>query len=515
MASWSKEFFDLPSPAPGEAAKGADPVALRAAAKRYRVPLMERGSGESAGLILVVDDDPDLVALVSRWLAADGFEVEEVSTAEDALVSLASLTPDGICLDLNLPGMSGLDALKRIRTTHQKLPVVMLTADREVDSVVKAIQLGAYDYIPKPLDRTKLITTMRNAVERHRMALRLARLEREAEGRGYGSIVGRSAPMKEFFRQLDRVATSDITVLVHGESGTGKELVARAIHDASGRRAGPMVSFNCAAIAENLAESELFGHEKGAFTGAVSQRKGAFEQADGGTIFLDEVAELSLPLQAKLLRVLQERSFRRVGGNTDIRSDFRLVAASHRDLAGEVARGHFREDLYFRLAVFELEVPPLRARGEDVILLAEMFMQSSTTPVTLAREARDALLAWRWPGNVRELQNAVQRAMVVCSNGVIHLADLPRRVQGIAEPIAAPIEPPPPSAPRPAPSAPTAAAASADPAVVPGDGSLRGMEKTMLEQAHKRTGGNVTEVVRQLGIGRTTVYRKLKKYGLR
>ena len=480
---------------------------------------MQSVARESSGVVMVVEDDPDQLALVSRWLSSEGFDVEEFRDAETALATLSTVLPEVVCLDVNLPGLGGLEALARMRAHNPRLPVVMLTVDREVNSVVTAIQAGAYDYLPKPLDRTKLVTTIRNAVERYQMALRLTHLEREAEGKGYGALLGRSPLMQELFRQLDCIAPSDVTVLVHGESGSGKELVARALHEASGRRRGRLVGFNCAAVPESLEESELFGHEKGAFTGAVAQRKGCFEEANGGTLFLDEVAELSPTLQAKLLRVLQERTFRRVGGSTDIRSDFRVVAASHRDLAAEVTKGRFREDLFFRLAVFELEVPPLRARGDDALVLAERFLADAARPLTLSPEARQVLVAYRWPGNVRELQNAIQRAAVVCTGDVVRVQDLPRRVQGLAEPEARPgptASARAAEAPNVAPNvAPDGAPAEAEDPRPPGDGSLRSMERAMLEQALLRTGGNVAEVVRQLGIGRTTVYRKLKKYGLR
>ncbi|MEM1414654.1 MAG: sigma-54 dependent transcriptional regulator [Myxococcota bacterium] len=455
----------------------------------------------SEGLVLLVEDEADIRALTTRWLEGQAFDVEPVASAEEAFEALAHVLPDVVCLDLGLPGMSGMEALERLRRTHPRIPVVILTADREVDSVVGAMQAGAYEYLAKPLDKTKLLTVVGNASEKHRLELRVARLEREVTpADGYGAMIGRSRVMKSVFREIDRVAASDVTVLIRGESGTGKELVAQALHDEGGRAKGPFVAINCAAIPENLQESELFGHERGAFTGALQRRRGRFEQAHGGTLFLDEVAELSPALQAKLLRVLQQRSFHRVGGSEEIHVDFRLVAASHRSLADEVASGRFREDLFFRLAVFELDLPPLRERGDDVFLIAQHLltrMELDSLP-SLSDAVRGVFRGYGWPGNVRELENALRRAAVVCREGVIQPDDLPRRILEDAGPEA----PPPPSAAEPAPAAERPM-------------SMDELEKRALVDALERADGNVAEVVRQLGIGRTTVYRKLKKYGLR
>ncbi|HJL26731.1 MAG TPA: sigma-54 dependent transcriptional regulator, partial [Polyangiaceae bacterium LLY-WYZ-15_(1-7)] len=390
---------------------------------------------DTDGVVILVEDDPDLRLLTTRWLEKAGWDVEPVESGEALFDVLPTTIPDCVCLDLGLPGMSGMETLHRLRRTHPRLPVVILTADREVDTVVEAMQGGAYDYLPKPLDRTRLETVVRNAVERHGMALKIAGLEQASTTTDeYAGMLGRSPVMRALFRQVDRVASSEVTVLLRGESGAGKELVARAIHDQGPRARGPFVALNCAAVAETLQEAELFGHEKGAFTGADRRRAGRFEQADGGTLFLDEVAELSASLQAKLLRVLQERSFHRIGGAEEIRVDIRIVAASHRDLASEVAAGRFREDLFFRLAVFEMDVPPLRARGDDVLLLARRFLaQHGGEPPPRLDDAVVALFRrHRWPGNVRELENAVQRALVVCRDGLVRLEDLPPRIREAA-----------------------------------------------------------------------------------
>ena len=324
--------------------------------------------------------------------------------------------------------------LEKLRAHQPLLPVVILTADSTANSAVAAMQLGAYDYLVKPIDRTKLLTTIKNAVERYQMALRVAQLERETSVQPFPGLIGNSPVLREMLRQVTRVAASDITVLVHGESGTGKELVAKAIHSFSGRSRGSFVPLNCAAIPEALQESELFGHEKGAFTGASNRRLGRFEQADQGTLFLDEVAELSLALQVKLLRVLQERSFNRLGSSIEIRSDFRLVAASHKNLSEEVKAGRFREDLFFRLAVFELDVPPLRERRGDITMIAHHFLNEFTQSAEsglkrLSPSAAQLLERYDWPGNVRELQNYMHRASVTSSTETVEVNDLPARVR--------------------------------------------------------------------------------------
>ncbi len=460
-------------------------------------------------LVMVVDDDPSQRVLVERWLQRAGYEVETFADGESCIAGLARFLPSAICLDLHMPGLGGMETLSRIKSTHPRLPVIILTVDDDVETVVAATKHGAYDYLVKPISQAKLLTEIRNAVEAGRMAVRLAQLEREVEGHGYPGIVGDAPPMRVLYRHIDRVAASDITVLIYGESGAGKELVAGAIHHASGRRDGPFVALSCAAIPETLQESELFGHERGAFTGATQRRMGKVEQADGGTLFLDEVAELSASLQAKLLRVLQEGSFQRLGSNQELSSDFRLLAATHRDLAREVEAGRFREDLFFRIAVFELRVPPLRERREDIPLLVEKLVREASGGAGDARvspEAMEVLQAAPWPGNVRELQNALQHAVVVATGNVIRPEDLPSRVRASeagAEPM---------TGMQVAAGAGQAAEAAVEQTpVVP----LEELERRAIHHAMEALDGNLAEVARRLGIGRTTLYRKLDKYGLR
>lgn len=478
---------------------------------------------EDQGRVLIIDDDENFCVLAERILQNAGYAVAICHDGESGLHCLNQMIPDVVCLDLGLPDMRGVDVLERIRATHSLLTVIVLTADNAVDSVVSVMRRGAWDYLTKPIDRARLLTIVRNAVDHSRMSVKLLQLQREVKGNGYPGIIGNSPPMKALFRQLDRVATSDITVLIHGESGTGKELVARAIHDHSGRKAGAFVALNCAAVPENLQESELFGHERGAFTGATTRRSGRFELADGGTLFLDEVAEMSPSTQAKLLRVLQERRFQRLGSSQDVASDFRLIAATHRDLHSAVRAGRFREDLYFRIAVFELELPALRERREDIVPLAESFLRRMQRPdapsLSLSSAANHVLRNYDWPGNVRELQNAIERAVVLSSDGEIRQCDLPARLsRGIGESSSQPPR-------QPSPSGVSGEAASApydagntppctNPSSRESPGNLEDMERRAIEGALRETRGSVSDAVRILGIGRSTLYRKIKQYKL-
>ena len=466
-------------------------------------------------VVFVVDDDQDLCRLVGRWLDRAGHKVCDFESGEACLQGLSAHFASTICLDLTMPGMGGLETLERIKALHPRMPVIVLTADDSVESVVAAMKLGAYDYLVKPLDKTKLLTTVGNALEKCRLAMRVAQLEREAVGHDYLGIVGASEPMRALFHNMDRVAASDITALIQGETGVGKELVARAIHSESGRRNGPFVAVNFAAIPETLVESEFFGHEKGSFTGATQRRRGKFEEANRGTLFLDEIAEISLPVQAKLLRVLQERKFERLGGSGLIASDFRLLAASNSDLAEEVRAGRFREDLYFRISVFDLDVPTLRDRGEDVLLLARRFIREfnpncQELKLCLSDEAAELLCNYNWPGNVRELQNVIQRALVVRDGQEIRTADLPNRLRVAAgSSLASPER-------RTRVGTQQPEMASLPPArdLNSGPASLAEVERMTLEAALRRSRGNISQVMRELKVSRTRLYRMLKKFKL-
>jgi len=480
--------------------------------------------GQTTPRVLVVDDDDATARLVGRWLELTGAQCSFAINGEAALDQLRREAFDVVCLDLGLPGIDGMAVLRSMRNTHASVPVIILTADDTVSSAVEATRLGAFDYLKKPVDKNKLGTAVRNAFEHAQMTRKLARLEDHGDDAPmHFGIVGQSDTMRDVFRKIDRVAPSEVTVAIQGESGAGKELVAQALHRASDRRNGPFVALNCAAIPESLQESELFGHEKGSFTGAHAQRTGRFEEANHGTLFLDEVAELSLPLQAKLLRVLQERCFTRVGGNQLVQSDFRLVTATHKKLSDEVKAGRFREDLYYRIAVFDLRVPPLRERKEDIALLAHRFLGQVSPAhngkrMSISKEALELMTAYSWPGNVRELMNAVQHAAVVARDDTIQPPDLPARVIEMTQPT--PV--------LSVPSGPAPSGLQPPPPVIPMDRrsakpqeptlptlNLKDLERIAIEQALAKHPRNVSAAIRELGLGRTTMYRKLKQYGLR
>jgi DNA-binding NtrC family response regulator len=383
--------------------------------------------------VLVVDDEAGVRESL-RMLLHGECEVAVADSADAALARIGEARPDLILLDLVMPGRSGLELLEELRQRGEPPPVIVLTATKTVTTAVEAMKLGAADYVTKPFEVDALRIKIRNHLQHRALEERVAELTEELEERSrLGALIGRSEAMRRVFRTIERVARSRANVLISGESGTGKELVARAIHELGPNAAGPFVAINCAAIPEPLMESELFGHERGSFTDATERRIGKFEQASGGTLFLDEIAELPTGVQAKLLRALQERSIERVGGRDAIAVDARFVAATNRDLIREVAAGRFREDLFYRIHVVPLELPPLRERREDVRLLAEAFLARSTgesggPPRRLAREALAALERHAWPGNVRELQNAIERAVALCDGTTIGLEDLPEVV---------------------------------------------------------------------------------------
>lgn len=486
-------------------------------------------------VVTLVDDDQDLRALIAGWLSEAGMRSVEFPDAESFLDSLDTTVSGIVCLDLGLPGMSGRQALEAVRRQHPGVPVLMLTADASTQSVVDAIHGGACDYLTKPVDRDRLLSSIQRAL-RSSEERQQAQIHDSVEEVSYAGVIGGSPRMRELFRQVDRVASRDISVLIRGESGTGKELIARAIHENSRRAGGPFVAINCAAIPESLQDSELFGHERGSFTGAHKTRAGCFERADGGTLFLDEVAELSLAVQAKLLRVLQERRFDRVGGIRTLESDFRLITATHRRLRDMIEANRFREDLYFRIVVFEIELPPLRMRDGDLRLLVPRLLEDVSAsleagPLRLSPRAMDALERYSFPGNVRELENILQSAGVLATGEEIDVHDLPVRVRGgTPVPGGAPSLSVAPADWGPAASSVPQAPSTRAPQTLAEQPMHRGSEPQAIEDlpltladlerwAVKRTlrdkDGRLTETARALGIGRTTLYRKLEKYGLR
>jgi two-component system NtrC family response regulator len=382
--------------------------------------------------ILIVDDEKNYLLVLKELLSEEGYEILTAQSAAEALTIFQESELDLVITDMKMPGMSGMELLSILKEKDLNLPVIMMTAFGTVEKAVEAMKKGAYDYILKPFDNETLKKTVIKALAMGRVIKENRLLSQELKEKfGPTNLVGTSFPMRQVRDLIAKVAGTKATVLISGESGTGKELVARAIHFSSPRKDKPLISVNCSALTETLLESELFGHEKGSFTGAVAQRKGRFEAADGGTLFLDEVGEMAPSVQVTLLRVLQNREFERVGGNKTIKVDVRVLAASNKDLTVEISKGHFREDLFYRLNVVHIEVPPLRERKEDIPLLIRYFLEGFSREMnkkevpTLAPEALGALLAYDWPGNIRELENMLERTIILSPGPNIHLEDLP------------------------------------------------------------------------------------------
>ncbi len=386
---------------------------------------------ESKGRILVVDDEVNARAALVELLRDEGYVLEAAADAFKALGKVADFAPDLVLTDLKMPGMDGLALLARLRENDPDLPVVVMTAFGEVETAVRAMQSGARDYLAKPVNVGELSLVVSRELEQRRIRQEAGLLRaRLSEKYSFENIIGNAAPMQEVFKTVAQIASSRASVLVTGESGTGKELIAAAIHERSPRAKGPFVKLHCAALAESLLESELFGHERGSFTGALTRRDGRFFQANHGTLFLDEIGEISAAIQVKLLRFLQEREFERVGGNETIAVDVRVIAATNRNLKSMLAEGKFREDLYYRLNVINLEMPALRDRPSDVPLLASHFLrkyaaENSKDLRGFTAEALESLTAYSWPGNVRELENLIERAVVLAQSAEITVADLP------------------------------------------------------------------------------------------
>ena len=399
------------------------------------------GEGKTKARLLVVDDEPSARSGMEKLLQQEGYIVDVAADGPSALSIAADNPPDVVITDLKMPKMDGVALLAKLREQDRDLPVIMVTAFGDVGSAVNAMRAGAADYLTKPVDFDALALAIERALERRELraeADELRRQLREREGDGLGGLIGASPAMQKVYRTARQVAGARATVLITGESGTGKGELARAIHQKGPRMSAPFVALHCAALVESLLESELFGHERGAFTGAEKRRIGRFEQAHGGTLFLDEVGEIPPSTQVKLLRVLQERTFERVGGNEPIQVDVRLIAATNRDLAADVQEGRFREDLYYRLNVVHIDMPPLRVRDNDVLLLANHFLRRFSADNRRKIEgfsdrARAKLLAHRWPGNVRELENAIERAVVLCEGNRIEEEHLPIEVAPVAK----------------------------------------------------------------------------------
>ena len=447
--------------------------------------------------VLLVEDEIAQRQLIAEILGREGHEIREVGTVDEALQSISDVVPDLILCDWRMPGRDGGDLLDDVRRRALGCAFIVMTAYGSIAHAVDAIRRGADDYLGKPFEREALLL----AVQR---VLRTRRLEREnrelreavREGDGFGELIGRSQPMRALYRTIEKVGATDATVLVVGESGTGKELVARNLHRASRRADRSFVAVNCAAIPDTLIESELFGHEKGSFTGAHRRREGRFEEADGGTLFLDEIASMPLPLQATLLRVLQERRFTRVGGSGEVESDVRVIAASNRDLPALVNEGTFREDLFYRLNVISIELPPLRDRMEDVPLLAANFLDQASARHgaeirSLSPEVLRILMEHGWPGNVRELANAVERLVLLAEDGRPSIEDLPAELRR------------------------SAAGKYGCPFSLPADGLIwEQVERGLIAQALKRSRGNRAAAARLLGLSYKAFLYRLEKFGM-
>jgi two-component system NtrC family response regulator len=444
--------------------------------------------------ILLVDDDESLLRVTEKQLTDAGYEVTAAPGGRAALEAFSPEEVDLVVTDVQMPGMDGLALLREVKRLDSDASVLVITAYGTVESAVEAMKAGAFDFLEKPFRREVLLLGVERALRYRRLEAENARLRRElSEKYSAERFVGESPAMKDVFRTLSRVATSDATVLLRGESGTGKELAARAIHHGGARAEGPFVAVNCAAIPGTLMESELFGHVRGAFTGADSDRRGRFREADGGTIFLDEIGEMSPEDQVVLLRVLEDGEVRPVGAEKSGRVDVRLIAATNRDLDASLEDGTFRRDLYYRIAVVTVEMPPLRNRREDIPLLVDRFLEErGATAVRVTAEFERALLAYSWPGNVRELENVIERALVLLAEpGVLGVGDLPPRI----------------AAPDPD--------RDFKPELPPEGVSLADVEKDLIRQAMNRTGGNQTRAARLLGITRQTLLYRLEKHGLR
>src|SRR5687767_13324382 len=382
--------------------------------------------------VLVVDDEAEIRSLLTDFLKEAGFKVRTAKTAAEALEAIAKDLPDLVMMDVKLPDQDGLGVLRQLKREHGELEVIVMTAFSGSSTAIKAMEHGAYDYVTKPFDIDDLLATLKRVFEHADMSSEVSalRLELGKSAADRERIVGSSKPMMEVFKLIGKVAGSDATVLISGESGTGKELVAEALHRSSKRNPHPLIKVSCAALPETLLETELFGHEKGSFTGAMTMRKGRFETANKGTIFLDEIGEMTLATQTKLLRILQEREFERIGSNVPIKIDIRVITATNRDLAAEVEKNRFREDLYYRLNVIHIHMPPLRDRNEDIPPLVEHFLvkyryEPGAIPTTITEEALTRLLDYDWPGNVRELENAIERAVVLARGNPIMAEHLP------------------------------------------------------------------------------------------
>jgi nitrogen regulation protein NR(I) len=468
------------------------------------------------GNILIVDDDAQLRQSFEKILTAEGHTVKTASSGEAAIAMVQAAVPDLVIMDVRMPGMNGLEAFRAMHEIEPKLPVIIMTAFGTTETAIEATKLGAFEYVLKPFENIQdILTLISQALEAGRFMRSRVELDVAPDTTAADALIGKSKPMQEVYKAIGRVAPTDATVLIRGESGTGKELVARALYQHSLRAAKPFLVINCVAIPETLLESELFGYEKGAFTGAINRRVGKFEQAHGGTVFLDEIGDMPFSIQAKILRLLQERSIERLGGREPIPVDVRIIAATNRDLEAALAQGRFREDLYYRLKVVTLGLPPLRERSQDIPLLADYFLsrfakEMDVSNPGVAAEAKLLLQNYQWPGNVRELANAMQKALIFSRGYPIHPEDVSRAIGGRN-------------------LGRGAGEGQADEIVrqwvrqslVSGDGKdvfetcMDHFASLLIGEALDLTGGNRSRAAKLLGISRPTLLSKIDKYRLK
>jgi two-component system response regulator AtoC len=452
-------------------------------------------------LIFIVDDEPAISKLLSYWVKDKWkYQAQVFSNGEDVLRNL-SQRPDLILLDIMLPGLDGLETLKRIKQFDENLPVIILSAQGSIEVAVESLRFGAFDYFPKPIDQQRLEPAIKNALRNYDLVRELDNLKENVKKEySFDNIISADGKMQDVFKLVSKVLDNDITVLIHGESGTGKELVARAIHYNGKRKDKPFVVVNCASIPRELLESELFGHEKGSFTGAYQKKLGKFEVANEGTIFLDEVGELEMLLQAKLLRVIQQKEFERVGGTETIKTDVRIISATNRDLKKAVDNKEFREDLFYRLNSFPIYVPPLRQRKGDILVLAHHFLDLFNKKLSknvkgFSKKALKLIYEYSWQGNIREMENTIERCLIVAESDIIDVDDLPPHIKAIQTGGTVDL---------------SNGSLFRDDSIVP----FEKLKEESIRHALKVTNGNIVEAAKKLHLGRATIYRLMEKYNI-
>ncbi len=449
-------------------------------------------------LIFIVDDELAISKLLSYWVKEKWkYDIEVFSNGEDVLRRL-NAKPDLILLDIMLPGMNGIDILKRVKQFDENLPVIILSAQGSIEVAVEALKFGAFDYFPKPIDTQRLEPAIKNAIKSYDLTKEIENLRDNVKKEySFDNIISADGRMQDVFKLVSKILNNDITVLIHGESGTGKELIARAIHYNGKRKDNPFIVVNCASIPRELLESELFGHERGSFTGAHQRKLGKFEIANGGTLFLDEVGELEMLLQAKLLRVIQEREFERVGGTELIKTDVRILSATNRDLKKAVDEKNFREDLFYRLNSFPINIPPLRQRRGDILVLEQHFLDTFNKKLGknikgFSKKAIKLIYEYNWPGNIREMENTVERCMIIAEKDIIDVDDLPQHIKASESSGSVELN----------------GALFGDDNIIP----FEKLKEESIRHALKVTNGNIVEAAKKLQLGRATIYRLMERY---